>query len=804
MGAESAFRGILEASGLVPGEVVADGVLRRCGTTSKPHSTNGWHRLYGDAPISGSFGDWKAGTVETWTERPEHDLSPVERQALRARVERDRAAREAEEFALHTEAAAKAQGILGKTTPCTSHPYLMEKGVKPCPGLRVSRNTLVVPVQSEAGGMQSLQFIAEGGGKRFLHGGRTKGGFFLIEGNGGRLYLCEGLATGLSVHEATGERVLVAFNAGNIGIVAQIARRKYPNLEIVIVADNDHATMGNPGVTKATEAAHAFGGLLAVPNFQEAHGQDGKARTDFNDLHQAEGLDVVRAQLAGATKPEAVTAMGNPVVPVAFDACDVPEIDPAMLPPMLADFCGAVAETLQVPFELVLVNALACIATAAQRKFKIQVRDGYHEPVNIYAMAALPPGERKSATVEACKLPLLEWEEVAQEEAREHIRNAVSERKTLEKAIEGKRSKAAHAKSAEDRRAIINEVKALEAELPEIPASPRLLLDDATPEAIPAFLEHHDERAGIIEAEGGLLDILAGRYSKGVPNLDAVLKMWSGEAVHVDRKGGAPIVLHDPALTICLSPQPEIIKGMADKPGFRGRGLVGRFLFLLPKSRVGNRAVDPKPMPPAIRAQYDAKVRGLLSLPWATGPDGKPTPYILRLEPKAYSDWLNFHRDVEAALRPGGELELIADWGGKLHGEAVRLAGLLHLAGQDSPHVVPISAETMRQALGLAGVLVEHAKTAFALMGAHADIECAKHILAWIVDRRIETFQARDALNQVKGRYPKMDAVKAGLAVLEERGFIFPVSFAGREPGKAGRPPSQAYRVNPLAFGGAA
>ena len=795
--AVNAFRARLEEAGLVPGEIIADGQLHRCATVAKPRSVNAAYIAHLDEPPSLWWLDWATGQGGTWTAKEERTLSPAERQALQARIEADRRARLEEEAKRQAEGRDKARRILAEATECTAHPYLERKGVKPCPGLKIGTDgRLVVPVLGEDGKPVSLQFIAEDGGKLFLSGGRTKGGYFAIKGAAGPLYIAEGMATGLSIHEATGQTVLCAFNAGNLEHVAAHARQKYPDRELLLCADDDRETKGNPGVSKATAAALAVGASLAVPRFKEPAG-----RTDFNDLHQADGLDVVRAQLDGASKPVAVAEAL--IEPVSFDALNVPDVDPALLPPILGEFCGAVAEGLQVPFELVLINALACVAVAGQRKFKVQVRPDYTEPVNIYALAALPPGERKSATAEACKRPLIDWETEAQEEARESIRNTLSERKTLEKAIEAKRAKAGNAKTAEDRRALIDEIKALEAELPEVPAAPRLLIDDVTPEAIPAFMERQQERAGIIEAEGGLFDILAGRYSKGVPNLDAVLKLWSGEAVHVDRRSGQNIVLHDPALTICLSPQPEVVRGLADKPGFRGRGLLGRFFFLLPKSRVGSREAEPRPIPQAVQTRYAAKVRGLLALPWALGSDGKPVPYLLQIAPDAYREWADFHRDVEAELRPGGELELIADWGGKLHGAAARLAGLLHLVEHDAPHLNSIGLGTMQQALGLAAVLTEHAKAAFALMGADPDIECAKHILAWIVDRRVDAFQAREAFEKVKGRYPKMEQVRAGLSILEERAYIFPGQVPAREPGKAGRSPSPGYSVNPLAFGGA-
>ncbi len=798
----TAFRARLEEAGLVPGEIIADGQLHRCATVAKPRSVNAAYIAHLDEPPSLWWLDWATGQGGTWTAKEERTLSPAERKALQARIEADRCARQEEEAKRHAEAADKARRILADATDCTVHPYLAAKGVKSCPGLKIGTDgRLVVPVLGEDGKPVSLQFIAEDGGKLFLAGGRTRGGYFAIKGAAGPFYIAEGLATGLSIREATGQTVLCVFNAGNLEHVAAHARQKYPDRELVLCADDDRETKGNIGRSKATSAALAVGASLAVPSFKEPLDAQGKARTDFNDLHQAEGLDVVRAQLAGASKPVAVAEA--PIEPVSFDTLNVPDVDPALLPPILGEFCGAVAEGLQVPFELVLINALACVAGAGQRKFKVQVRPDYMEPVNIYALAALPPGERKSATAEACKRPLIDWETEAQEEARESIRNTLSERKTLEKAIEAKRAKVGSAKTAEVRREVIAEVKALEAELPEVPAAPRLLIDDVTPEAIPAFMERQQERAVIIEAEGGFFDILAGRYSKGVPNLDAVLKLWSGEAVHVDRRSGQNIVLHDPALTICLSPQPEVVRGLADKPGFRGRGLLGRILFLLPKSRVGSREVEPRPIPQAVQARYAAKVRGLLDLPWARGTDGKPASYLLQIAPDAYREWADFHRDVEAELRPGGELELIADWGGKLHGAAARLAGLLHLVEHDAPHLHPIGLGTMQQALGLAAVLTEHAKAAFALMGADPDIECAKHILAWIVDRRVDAFQAREAFQAVKGRYSKMELVKAGLSILEERAYIFPAQVPTREPGKAGRPPSPGYSVNSLAFGGA-
>ena len=121
------------------------------------------------------------------------------------------------------------------------------------------------------GALHSLQFISEDGGKRFLSGGRVVGCYFSIGQTQDAAALCiaEGFATGATIFEATGYPVAVAFNAGNLLAVAKAMREKFPDLPLIVCADDDRNTDGNPGLTKATEAARAVGGLLVIPEFVE-------------------------------------------------------------------------------------------------------------------------------------------------------------------------------------------------------------------------------------------------------------------------------------------------------------------------------------------------------------------------------------------------------------------------------------------------------------------------------------------------------------------------------------------------------
>ncbi|QLA21249.1 DUF3987 domain-containing protein [Desulfolutivibrio sulfoxidireducens] len=795
------FEAVLHEHGLVVDQVIPDGALHRCGTSGKERGKDGAYTYHPDHPASGWYQNYRTGDVGNWTSTDGARLTPEERAAMKGRVERDRAARQAEEARRHAEARDKAKAIYEACPPCPAdHPYLTKKGVAPVDGLRLARDgRIVMPVLDEHGEIISLQFIGHAPGKDrdkdFLAGGQVAGGYFVVKGGKDPLYIAEGLATGLTVHEATGQSVLVAFNCGNLKAVASMAREKYPAREIIIAADNDHKTDGNPGVTKATEAARAVKGKVVVPRFV-----DPSTGTDFNDLATAEGVEVVKAQLAEAREPDPEVVADQPdwPAPIPFDEHLPPPIPPDLIPGVIKGFALAVAESIQVPFELALCSALGALAVAAQRKFRIEVKDGYSEGLNIYALCPLPPGERKSSTVEECKRPLVEWQKQARMEAAEHIQAAESERKTLEKVIESKRTAAARAKTPEARREAIEEIKALERELPEVAAWPRLLADDFTPEALGALMEKCGERIGLLEAEGGIFDTLAGRYSNGVPNLDAVLKFWSGESCQIDRRGREAVYLDNPHLTLVISPQPDVVRGLADKPGFRGRGLIGRFLYFMPQSRLGYRRGETSPIPWAIADAWKATVSRILSLPWTVGEHGKDTAHVVSLEPGAYAQWKEFAGAVETELRPGGEFEHMTDWAGKFPGQAVRLAGLFHVAVDPEPHRHPLAGDTMRAALLVAGILAEHAKAAYSLMGSNPAMECARSILRWIVRDHVERFTGRDALRIVRGRFSTMEMVNPGLALLEERAFIRQTDAASRNG--PGRKPSAVYVVNPLTW----
>jgi uncharacterized protein DUF3987 len=141
-------------------------------------------------------------------------------------------------------------------------------------------------------------------------------------------------------------------------------------------------------------------------------------------------------------------------------------------------------------------------------------------------------------------------------------RMAAEERKQVAtKAVERQRNRAAKAGEDEARAAFDEVIGAAQiADGIEVPPVPRLLADDITPEAAASLLAEQGGRLAIISAEGGIFDIIAGRYSpKAVPNMDLWLKGHSGDPLRVDRKGRPPEHIPRPALTLGLMIQPSVL-----------------------------------------------------------------------------------------------------------------------------------------------------------------------------------------------------------------------------------------------------
>jgi len=479
---------------------------------------------------------------------------------------------------------------------------------------------------------------------------------------------------------------------------------------------------------------------------------------------------------------------------VPLDAPDLPRLDPAHLPGWAGDFARAVAVDTETPPELAAGMVLITCATAAARRLRVMVKPGYVEPCNLWAVAALPPGTRKSAVQSAATAPLLAWERDQAKNMEPEIKRIASERKTLEARAKEQRSKAAREKDNDNAAELAREAAEIEAQLPDIPSQPQLWTSDATPERLGTLLAEHGECMAWLSSEGGVFDLLQGRYSNGTPNLDLALKAHSGDAERVDRNSRPPVFLKSPRLSIGLSPQPDVLHGLAARPGFRGRGLLGRFLYLLPPSPLGFRRLEPNPVPEGVRDAYAAGLRAMLDWEPATDEHGDERTHLLRLSEGARSERHAFAQAIEKQMQPDHELEHFTDWAGKAPGAAARLAGVLH--GIEHAHGTPweaeITAKTMNAALEIMAVITHHSLAALDMMGADPTIAAARRVWGWIERGRRECFVVRDAFNALRSIFPRVAKLHDALEALEERGYVQVIELPreGR-----GRPPSPRVRV---------
>lgn len=255
-----AFKSVIRnAGGTPPDYIQDDGQLHRYrGEGDSAGSKNCAYVYHGNGHPAGYFEDFKRGIKMTWRMEGNHTkLSETDR----AKIEADKKQRQLEMQQRQEQAASKASSMFRNLKPAVSHPYLTKKKIKPH-NTRICKEALVIPIYAPTRELVNLQFIDADGNKRFLSYGKKKGYFSAIGKPTETILICEGYATGASLHENSGHWVVVAMDAGNLEPVAIEIRKLYPNSQIVICGDNDESGVGQ---LKARSAALACGGTYKIP-----------------------------------------------------------------------------------------------------------------------------------------------------------------------------------------------------------------------------------------------------------------------------------------------------------------------------------------------------------------------------------------------------------------------------------------------------------------------------------------------------------------------------------------------------------
>ncbi len=520
--------------------------------------------------------------------------------------------------------------------------------------------------------------------------------------------------------------------------------------------------------------------LARLPGARKTHGE-------------AAEPDAMRSAIEalGQATPSGMPASGHEWPEIeSFDKLDLPRFPTHALPDPLRPWVQAESHATQTPADLAGLLALAVCSACIARRVVVQPRSGWREPVNLFVAVLLEPGNRKSAVFADALKPLRELEAEMIEAARPVVAREQSDRRQEEARLRKLEKRAAEKGDTEARHQAGN----LAAHLAKHaePGLPRLIVEDATAEKLGMVLAEQGGRIASMSPEGGVFDLMAGLYSKsGIPQFGVYLMGHSGDDLITDRVSRNSVRVERPALICAYAMQPAVIKGLAEKAAFRGRGLLARFLYAAPQSWIGRREIAPAPVSNTTREAYRQTVRTLAQV------EGE---FVLQLAADAADLLRNWESEIEAMLGDGGQMEIMRDWGAKLAGATLRLAAVLHCVEHGPTGC--IEGRTIAAAVAIARYLVPHAEAVLNMMLANEETteDDARYLLRWIERHGRREFTKSEAQHHGKRRFPKANDIDPALAELTRRGFI---RLRAAERTGPGRPPSPTYEVNPAAFANA-
>ena len=475
-----------------------------------------------------------------------------------------------------------------------------------------------------------------------------------------------------------------------------------------------------------------------------------------------------------------------------------------LLPQNVRNFTNAVTDSLQVDSGMVAPAMMAAGALGIQKKFCAHPPPDWYEPGNLYIVIVADSSERKSPTMKEIMKPIYEYEKAENERRAPEIATYETKKKILQNQIDNITKAASKPnkkgkKDTEQKYLDLGDLVTLQQELSELEecAPLKLTVDDVTMEVLGRVMGQNEERIGIFSTEGGIFNILAGRYSDKTV-IDLVLKGYSGDRYALDRVTRKGQVLEHPLITMLLFIQPVVLKDVMENDEFVGRGLNARFLYSIPQSMIGMRKYRVKKISEFDMEDYGEAIRRLFAIPVPE------TPKVVELSEEADKMAEDFFYELEEKMQSA--TPEFKTWLGKLHGTTIRIALVYHCFEwlEDSAEN-KISGETMKAAIETGRYYQAHAEAAFNLMGLMEppEVRDAKYIMSRIDSTGQTEIRLRD-LHQIckdrKGMETK-EGMIPGLNCLIKHGYIRiqKKSVAAQNPQNAqkGGRPSEIVHVNP-------
>lgn len=470
----------------------------------------------------------------------------------------------------------------------------------------------------------------------------------------------------------------------------------------------------------------------------------------------------------------------HPFFPFPDDA--PPEIPSSVVPGPIRELVVGKSQELEVPVVMPLACALGVASAVIQSRWAVEVRVNYIEPTSLWLLVAADPGELKTPTMGPILAPLVEYEREQRQRAADVNKANATGAGIIADRVKQLRRVAAKADTAIQREELAKQIDDLQSEIPPVARPTRVLADDATPERLARLMgENHGAMAVVTDEGGAFLNRLAGHYSNGSPNIDFALKGFDNGQLRVDRSNGNDVHLNHARLAVCLLAQKSVARTALTNEEFMSRGLIHRFLCLLPgSSRVGHRTFDAQPVPQHVTNDWASLVKALLSWSPASVDEWGTTTHIIKMSQPARERFWQYHATMERVAGTMDEGDPRRVYRLKWCGYVARLAGVMHcldvVAGQAgvAPHARFLHDDTMSHAIGLASMLLDHADTALGMLGQDMRLERARRILARVDAENAEISSAelwrrvRHVTSLFDGREQFVEAIK----LLVERGYL--------------------------------
>lgn len=769
-------------------KLVPDGKIHRF-ATGKKSQKDGWYVSF---ELAGAFGDWSRDINEKHSVNKDR-LSDPDKERLKEQRAKAQQTAEEERLRKNEETATLALTKWSGLSETGQSAYLARKHVDDF-GVRYNKGFLIIPIKDITGKLWSLQWIDADGTKRFLTGGRKKGCFHhmgeLKDGN--PIIVTEGYATGASIHMATQQTTVVAFDAGNLEPVIEELKRTYPKSPLIIAGDDDCWKDCNTGREKAEQAGQKYGCAVVFPQFTNT---DEKPR-DFNDLHVLEGLDKVKDQIEEALKsfewpePKPINSIKNPLPSVLA-------LPPKLIPEPYQDWLCDIAERMQCPLDYVAVGAVIVTSSLIGAGCEIRPKrlDSWKITPNLWGGIVGAPSTLKSPSLKEIMKPieLLEKEafEAYEKELRTHdvnyeaykVSKEVIKKEMTKAAVDGNHFAMEGAKQ-----------KLQNLQEPQTPRCKRYCTNDATIEKMHELLSQNNR--GLLLFRDELMGLLVDWDRQGHEGDRAFyLEAWNGYGSKTtDRIGRGTIHTKNLCISLLGSTQPSKLLSYFQKTlgGTENDGLLQRFqLLVYPDEPKTWKYIDRKPNDQA-REQATRIMVKLAKMEvvqyGAILDETSETPYFY-FDPQAQETFIEWLNELEQKLRDNHDEPIITEHLTKYRKLMPSLALIFHLinvaSGKSSG---PVTLECVLRAAGWCDYLESHARRIYGC-GLNESCQAARNLAGKIKKGEVkQTFDARDIYRKEWALLRTKEEVELACEILIEYGWL-------RE--NAGPKQKKFYLINP-------